>query len=627
MFKTHFRSLPNPKNCFLKLLCAIYFLFIFPHPSTQEKDTTYLKALYDRCLDFSEEQLDSLYYYSEYISSEAKQLEFVKGDVLSLRLKGVYYDLKGEYEKAIDYYLQSLTAAQKIKRTEYEIAALSDLAILYSHIKQPRMAKQMYLQSALLSVKRGDNSSLVTTYGNLGAIYNQLNMPDSALFFLQEGLLVGKPLEGTLDMSVLYNNIGNVYFSKKQYTTAQSYFNINKARHEKDSSLASLWLDYLNIADVFIEMKRYDSAHWYAGRALEMAGQLGSKSKQSDSYSLLAKLHARKGEYKGAYEAQRAWYRLDTSLVNEETNSLIASLQEKYNSQKRQRENDRLLLEVDKQRVYKKLSLYMAAAAAVIALVIGLFFLQKRATNKKLRSVNQHIIRQNEKLKELNFEKNSLISIVSHDLSTPFASIKIWGQLLSAGNGSLNDEQRKAISRIMDSTAKGEELIKNILDVEKAEVNQKPVYLEEINLAGLVHSVTEDFEPVARKKEIVLSTEFPEQLPSLITDRQLVSRICQNLISNAIKFTPPGKTVRIRIEEEETVLRILIADEGVGIKPEEMPMLFSKYSKISSLPTGGEISNGLGLSIVKRIVQELNGTIHCESEPGKGSLFTVIFKK
>jgi signal transduction histidine kinase len=81
------------------------------------------------------------------------------------------------------------------------------------------------------------------------------------------------------------------------------------------------------------------------------------------------------------------------------------------------------------------------------------------------------------------------------------------------------------------------------------------------------------------------------------------------------------------ISDEQDSINIKIRDEGVGIDKEELPYLFSKYSKISSLPTDGESSNGLGLSIVKRIVEEINGRITCESEPGKGSVFTVLLKK
>jgi signal transduction histidine kinase len=212
-------------------------------------------------------------------------------------------------------------------------------------------------------------------------------------------------------------------------------------------------------------------------------------------------------------------------------------------------------------------------------------------------------------------------------LSSPFSSIGMWCQLLEADLDKLTPDQQKAVQRIKASTQKGETLIRTILDVEKAETNKHMVQLENFNLSLFVESVVEDFRPSASGKNINLHCETPGNHVYVVSDKQLVARICENLLSNALKYTPPGKNVWISLSDEQDAVNIKVKDEGVGIEPSEMPYLFSKYSNISSLPTSGEASTGLGLSIVKRIVQELNGSIFCESEPGKGSLFTIILGK
>jgi signal transduction histidine kinase len=131
---------------------------------------------------------------------------------------------------------------------------------------------------------------------------------------------------------------------------------------------------------------------------------------------------------------------------------------------------------------------------------------------------------------------------------------------------------------------------------------------------------------MAQKKRIVLHAETGKKL-YILSDRYLVGRIFENLLSNAIKYTPQGRNVWLYLSEDQDTISIKVRDEGVGIEKEELPYLFSKYSKLSSRPTDGEASNGLGLSIVKRIVEEINGRITCESEVGKGSVFTVVLKK
>jgi len=269
----------------------------------------------------------------------------------------------------------------------------------------------------------------------------------------------------------------------------------------------------------------------------------------------------------------------------------------------------------------------MSISLLIIAILAAMAFAVKRKVNQKLQATNDLITRQNERLSELNFEKNSLISIVSHDLSTPFASIGMWAQLMQVDTGNLTEEQKKALSRIEQATAYGEKLIRHILDVEKAQTNQHKLQLENVDLRIFSESVIDNFQPAAHKKNIQLHLDCPQKSLYFLSDRQLLNRMLENLLSNAIKYTHNGKKVWMSVSEEKDAVSIKVRDEGVGIEKDELPHLFAKYSKISSQPTNGEPSTGLGLSIVKRICEELNGQISCESRPGEGSIFTVVLKK
>lgn len=593
----------------------------------QQVDTNYLKKLYDRCLDFDESKADSIKHCADLILKEAARLHYDRGEVLSSRLYGIAKDLKGDYDSAIVFYFQSLDAARKLHAVNYESAALTDLAYVYVNTKQPARAKDIYLQSIKLAEEENSLSSIINAYGNLGAVYNQLNLPDSALFYLQKGLEYAKRASHSIDLSFFYNNMGNVYYAKKDYAKAQGYFQQLYNQHTKDSSLSDLWIDNLNLADVLIELKNFEQAGIHATQSLQIAKQLNAKSKEADSYAMLAKLYSRKGDYKNAYDFQQKWYVIDTGLVNSGTNETIASLQEKFNAKQREQENKLLQSEIEKALLRNKAITLLAVAAAVIAIIIALLLLQKRKANKVLEDKNEFIHRQNEKLAELNFEKNSLMSIVSHDLSTPFAAIKMWLNILEDDNANLNADQKKAVERIRQSSGKGEMLIRSILDVEKAQTSQHKIALENFDLKVFVEDIVDDFMPAASGKNIQLHFETPEKHVYLVSDKQLVSRICENLFSNAIKYSPPGKNVWISLADNNDAVNIQVKDEGVGISKEELPHLFSKYSRISSTPTAGEASTGLGLSIVKRIVEELNGSVFCESEEGKGSLFTVVLKK
>lgn len=602
---------------------------IFGVRSFAQVDTAQLKSLYDRCLDFSEDKIDSIHYYADYISKEADLLKFNKGNVLSLRLKGIYEDLSNNYEKAIEYYLQSLQAARVIHAPEYEIAALSDLAIAYFAIREPEKAKEFYLQCAHMSESDGKIPSLINTYNNLAVIYTQLNQYDSSYLLLQKAVQLGRPLErqGRISLASTYNNLGNLYFKEKKYDKALPYFKRNLAKHTHDNDLNGLWTARLNLADIYIEKHQFDSAAKYAQSAIELAQRLESKSKEADSYSILAKLNKYQGKYNKAYKYLKQWYGLDTAILHSDTYKSIAALQERFHAREREAENKLLQEKVDKELIRTRELALVAGALAIIGLLIAVGFVIKRNAHRRLQATNDLIIQQNEKLSELNYEKNSLISIVSHDLNTPFAAIQIWGQVLEKDAGRLTPEQQKAMSRIVQAGLYGERLIRQILDVEREDIGSHKLQLEKFDVRAFAEEMVDNFKPMAEKKNIRLHTEATNKKLFILSDRYLVARICENLLSNAIKYTPQGKNVWMSIHDEQDTVSIKVRDEGVGIDKEELPYLFSKYSKISSRPTDGEASNGLGLSIVKRIVEEIDGRISCESEVGVGTVFTVLLKK
>lgn len=591
-------------------------------------DTTYLKRVYDHCLDFNEAKIDSLKYYAFLIETESRKLNFEKGPVLSLRLMGLYEELQSDYKKAIDYYLQSLEASRKLSERVYEVSALSDLAILYYNIGQPQLSRKYYVQCAQLALEEGELSSVVNSYNNLGVIYNGLGLHDSALVFLNLALRIGRQSNGQLDTTATINNIGNSFFKKKDFVKALFYFNKNYLSHlgkEVDPSL--LWIDHINLSDVYIELAKYDSALFHSDEAMKIALSLESKTKQADGFSIYSKLYGRKGDYRKAYEYMQKWYSLDTALVNGSTQQTIAELQERFNAKEREAENKILMAKVETEAFQIKMISIVASVLAVFLGVIVFALLKIRRFNKRLKENNELIGRQNEKLSALNYEKNQLIGVVSHDLNSPFATIGMWSQVLESEVSGLSPDQQKAIHRIKEAGSQGQQLIQRILDVERSDIANYELQLKNFELLSVFQSVCEAFSPMAGKKSIQLIQDYPENGGEILSDPNLVRRVLENLLSNAIKFSEAGSRIWIDLKILADTVQFSVKDEGVGIPADELPRIFSRYGNISSRSTAGEKSNGIGLSIVKRIVDELNGTIRCQSAPGLGTSFIVELKK
>lgn len=611
---------------FTLALCVL-FLYSFCHTASAQDDTSYLKALYDRVLDFGSVKADSVLFYANYIDREAKRLDFNKGAVLSLRLKGIYQEFREEYDSAINYYYQALEQARMLKRNEYEAAALSDLAMAYNNIDQPQKARDFFKEAFQVAVQRKEASSIFTNSSNLGSIYNRLGYPDSALLYLEQAESVAQKNNLNTDLHSVYNNIGNAWFHKKQWDKALYFFKLNYNANTANDNIEMLWYDCLNIGDVYIEKKNFDSARRYIDLSFDIAKSQESKKKEADVHLLYSKYYSVRGDYKLAYKHFKSWHTLDTALVNQRTLHTVAELQEKYNLKQKEQQNKMLGLAIERQKLEKRNILFMALGIAALAVSAFVSLLLIRRKNNLLKKQNELIQKQNNKLARLNAEKNSLISVVSHDLNGPFTSIKMWSQILLSDVSNFTADQKKALYRIQSSADNGELLIRDILYIEKEEIKHHTLNLEQLDVNAFLDDIVNMYRPQARQKEIDMVYVAGRDPIMLISDRYIITRICENLLSNAIKFTHRGKKVLVSLLDTAEDIHIKVEDEGVGIAREDIPYLFSKYKKISSMPTEGEYSTGLGLSIVKRLVDELNGKILCESEPGKGSLFTVILQK
>lgn len=166
-------------------------------------------------------------------------------------------------------------------------------------------------------------------------------------------------------------------------------------------------------------------------------------------------------------------------------------------------------------------------------------------------------------------------------------------------------------------------LISNLLDISRIEQGSHTTKFEEIDLSALLHQQWRVFQEMALKKNITVILEDHAPQTIITSDANTLQRILDNLISNALKFSPENKDVVLRVVREKTFIKIEIIDQGPGIRQDEMSRLFQKFQRLSAQPTHGESSTGLGLSIVKELVQILHGKIHVESEVHKGSKFTV----
>jgi signal transduction histidine kinase len=219
--------------------------------------------------------------------------------------------------------------------------------------------------------------------------------------------------------------------------------------------------------------------------------------------------------------------------------------------------------------------------------------------------------------------KEEFLMTVSHELRTPLQSILGWTRVLMAG-GRSQAQTMKALETIERNVSVQSNLINDLLDVSRAVSGKLRIDMQSTDLAELVRDVVQTSRPAADAKSIDIDVELASDVPPIAGDRDRLQQIVWNLVNNAVKFTPEGGRVRIRLEPSGGHIAIVVTDTGIGIEPGFLPYVFERFRQADASTTRRHGGLGLGLSIVRHLVELHGGTVTAASEgAGKGATFRV----
>jgi len=246
--------------------------------------------------------------------------------------------------------------------------------------------------------------------------------------------------------------------------------------------------------------------------------------------------------------------------------------------------------------------------------------LQKKAEEEVQRSADN--------LKKLNDTKDRFISIISHDLRTPFSSILGFTDILLNDDDISPDESKQYIGFIQESAQSMLSLVNSLLDWTRLQTGRIRFEPGKIDLFEQVKKAFDALAGFALTKNITLKNEIAQEV-YVFADKNLLAQVFQNLLSNALKFTPSGGTISINIAQSDVprFIEVSVTDTGMGIAKENLPKIFDVDAKYTSEGTAGEKGTGLGLSLVREIVEKHGGKIWAESNVGKGTTFKFIIPK
>jgi len=230
---------------------------------------------------------------------------------------------------------------------------------------------------------------------------------------------------------------------------------------------------------------------------------------------------------------------------------------------------------------------------------------------------------QNEKLIDLNNQKNIFLGTAAHDLRNPIGTIQTVGEILKDSYHEMDQSELATMFKmITDSSNFSLNLINDLLDITKIEAGKIDLKLEKRNYVDFLNNMLKIYKAYARTHSMDVELVIKQSIPEFQFDDNRMEQVMNNLVNNAVKYSFAGNSVTITASCDEKNILTTVEDKGQGIHEDELPKVFGEFQRTSNETTNGEKSTGLGLAIVKKIVEEHGGTIWANSRYGKGSIFS-----
>jgi signal transduction histidine kinase len=492
-------------------------------------------------------------------------------------------------EEALDTYQMVLKDVDKLNQPHVEAEVLLNIANLYKSGGQYKEAIEEHKRSLAISRSINDKKMEALSLNEIGSIYWLMKNNEKALANYVIALDIRKSLKDKKAIAQSYNNIGILYYNQKNLERAIANLNL----------------------------------------ALQAVNDAEAPQEVSRTCEYLSQCYKERGDFKRSLELKEHQLGI-VDLIERERDE-----QRLLGQEIDQREKQIVNLEADrKQRDQKLLEqkrlqnfLFIVIALGVVIVLLTLYlYIVKRRSNKILEVAHAKVQEQNVELQNLNATKDKFFSIISHDLKGPLNSLTSFSGLLINHADSLSKEEIQMLAKDLDKSLKNLfALLENLLEWSRAQTGN-------IEFKPSVFDLTE----VLEENKALLTAQAHNKKISLVNtslgavqvqaDRNSVNTVVRNLISNAIKFTPPEGKIELGVKLSSDMVIVSIADNGVGMSKEIMSKLFRIDTKHTTKGTADEKGTGLGLILCKEFIEKNGGSISVDSEIGVGSVFRFSLK-
>ncbi|RZK83034.1 MAG: response regulator [Pedobacter sp.] len=650
----------NKKVNLLILLISLLSCQLFSQKPKENTDD-HQRKLTRKIRDFKNR--DSALSYANELHARADKLNDQKWKAQIFLAQSYYSYGLGDIADALELAKQATSIAVPVDSVTY---VKSPLMVAYMLNRQGKDNEALKIAFATLkkTEQKGWKAMSFESNNCIADVYRTMKLSSKALIYAKQAYNLSKELKDTASYLAAISTLSNIYSNRDirtpknlaeatrlyEIVVSEPYFStfsdFSKARHlsnmgrlyimeEKQDKAEEVLKHSIAISGkgkfknlessalnelmtLKMNQKRYAEAMLYGHRAIQLVEQEGDVSTlKRDIYSHLTEGYAQLEDFEKAYKYSVKEKSISDSLMATEKSELAAKMDQEYKADKHILSSDANARLMRQQRNF---ILTLGIIAIAVLILVYLWFIAKRRKKEAL------IEAERKQLEKLNALKTKFFANISHELRTPLTLIVGPVDQLRNDTQQLIPVETKQIhiETIWQNSRKLTRLVNELLDLNKLESTALSLYLQEVNLSDFMHVVYQGFSSAADFKKVNYQLDCGIE-PKLVTklDKDKLEKVLNNLISNALKFTPGKGSVAVRATTNSSGLVITIADTGRGIPQKDLDFVFDRYYQVQSDHNVAEGGTGIGLSIAKEYTELMGGKIWIKSVVNQGSVFGI----
>ncbi|MES2828447.1 MAG: tetratricopeptide repeat protein [Bacteroidota bacterium] len=578
----------------------------------QPSDTAQVNRLNEKASHLMTAVSDSTFIVAEKALNMASKLNYQRGRATAYATIGKMHYKLGNYDLSLKAAYASLNISNELNDVAGKANAYNVLGLNYLAQEKIETGLKEFKRAAAINLSMGNKARLAANYFNFGLSFLEMGRLDSASHYFKQCMLLSEQVPDANLIAMAANRIGDIHFKKGNTKSAISFYHRvidNKAyQNDWENTFA-----YSGLAECYLKLRTYDLAIQQGLKGLALAQKIEAKWDIRRAASILHQAYAAKKDFANGYFYQGIDARYTDSLYNDDQDKEVNAMHLKSQVS----ENEILLKKNQLNEQQNKLNrLTLFFAGTLLVFLIAIVFVIYRNSRK--------VKRLNLQLQDLILTKDQLFSIIGHDLRSPMSTIVASLDLLKSGTFT-EEETREIFGKFSQQVTATSFMLDNLLHWAGDQQKGVRTHFTEVTLPEITVMVLDVFQLMADDKEIAIVHDADPNAV-IFADKDQVRIIIQNIVANAIKFTPWKGRIDIAYRRDSDHVSIIIKDSGLGIAASKLEALFVKSgTEISTYGTSNEKGVGLGLMLVKKFVDQNNGKLTVRSVEGEGTEFVIEF--